>query len=184
MFTLNYQNYMYNMFVGLGTANNYVENLWGKDYVGLDGATVKAYTGSASFVSSAGFGKAMLYPRFKAISGMGIYFGTGPTPAKVDDVTLESPITGGLEKVHSAVSFVKEVDGRYSVCGQYTLKNTSGEPINIYEIGVVVDIYTSSSEKKPVLMERSVLSVPITIGYNETKTVTYKLTFNQALNVE
>lgn len=184
MFTQNYINHRWNCFFGLYGSGNFIPNtgIYGKNYVATTGATTSGYKGFE--IHQADIGRAMANPVISATFGEGIFFGTGPTPATVNDHTLESVIGSGIEIIYSTVSVGKEVDGRYSVCGQYTLRNTSGEPINIYEIGCFAKIYSSSSSSKPVLMERTVLPEPITIGWGEVKLVTYKLTFNQTLNVE
>lgn len=184
MFTQNYINHTWNRFFGVASPSNSIggTGLKGKSYVGTTGNTISGYAHSDMMATD--IGRALWFPVFSSTFGTGIYFGTGATPATRDDYTLESVITTGLQNVYHTVSIVKEADGRYSVCGQYTLKNISDEPINIYEIGCFVSINTSSSAKAPILLERTVLGIPITIGHGDTKLITYKLTFNQALNVE
>lgn len=182
MFTQNFQNYMYNMFFGLKNANGSTGGLFGKNYIDIHGEEKRAYysSDSSGYLS---FGGAMLTPRVQNVGALGVYFGTDSTPATLQDYTLKNPITSGLTVAYKSVSVVKEEEGRYSVCGQYTMQNTSSEPIIIHEIGVVTSFYTSSSATASMLAERTVLGEPITIGPGKAKTVTYKLTFNQGQNV-
>ena len=118
----------------------------------------------------------------------GIYFGTGSTPAKKTDYTLESPITTGLTITNaSALSWQNDGNGKYTVTSDFIVRNTTGAEINISEIGAFGPIYLnanyfnngSSSTWAIVLMERTVLSEPVTIQPNESKLVQYKVTFNQ-----
>lgn len=123
----------------------------------------------------------------------GVYFGSGSTPATKDDYTLESPITSGLSITNpSALTWVDNGNGKYTATASYVVQNTTDAEINIYEIGVFSSVNTyylgssnnSSNQFFLVLMERTVLDVPIVIAPGEAKLVTYKVTFNQTLNVE
>lgn len=116
----------------------------------------------------------------------GVYFGTDPTPATEDDYTLGAVITSGLSISNQGYpTIVQESDDVYSVFAVYTIENTTSSSINIYEIGLFTPINTAVSDTMyPVLMEHTVLDVPISIAAGESKSVTYKLTFNQTLNVE
>lgn len=182
MFTQNFQNYMFNNFFGLGNENYSVGSLRHMVYTNVHGSTITPYGGKDHTVK--GFGKALHYPKIQTVGAYGIYFGTGSTPATINDYKLNNLITSGLSSVYTTVSVAKEAEGRYAICGQYTLQNTSNEPISISEIGVVTGFDTSSSGATAyVLMERTVLGEPITIDPGKAKTVTYKLTFNQGQNV-
>lgn len=71
------------------------------------------------------------------------------------------------------------------------LQYATTSDINIYEIGLfsIVNANTtpgSSSNVKfhSILTERTVLAEPITIKADETKLVTYEITFNQTLRME
>lgn len=123
----------------------------------------------------------------------GVYFGSGSTPASKSDYKLESPITSGLAITNpSNLAWTDDGNGKYEVIADYILRNTSDAEINIYEIGVFSPVnsmsnsmYGSSSNVWWLtLMERTVLNEPISIAPGESKLVTYKLTFNQTLNVE
>lgn len=126
-------------------------------------------------------------------SGVGVYFGSGSTPATKDDYTLESPINSSFSRESvSSLTLITDDPNVYSYVVTYTLKNISNSDINIYEMGVITGVTSSSNFTPtastnvwwPVLMERVVLTEPITIHPGEMKSVTYKITFNQTLNVE
>lgn len=116
----------------------------------------------------------------------GVYFGSGSTEAKPTDYTLENPITAGLT-ITSLSESVKESqpeNGKYVFSADLLVENTTGEGIIIREIGLFTPVTKTSSEVYLTLMNRMVLSEPITIPAGESKVVTYKITFNQTLNVE
>ena len=167
--------------------NETVYSFDGVNYMALDSSTT-AYT-----LSNIGLVGAMLYggllkarassaPSTSTTAGRwathGVQFGQGNTPPTKADLALENPIEEGME-VTNPTAIVKENDenGRYSVSATYSLKNTSETEINICEIGIFLPIKVSSYYF-PSLMERTVLSEPITIPPGEMKVVTYKLTFN------
>lgn len=119
----------------------------------------------------------------------GLYFGTGSTPATKSDYTLEAPITSGLGITRGQPYLSQQNGGIYTYQVNHVLANNTAVEINIYEIGLFLPIETggtslSSMTWHNVLMERTVLTEPITIAPGESKLVTYKITFNQTLNVE
>lgn len=119
----------------------------------------------------------------------GVYFGSGSTPATENDYKLDSLIASGLSIVSgSAVTISKLGNGKYEVFNTYTVRNTTDTEINIYEIGAVVEQTKAFNGYDyyvwPILIERTVLPEPITIKAGEAKIITYKVTFNQTLNVE
>lgn len=188
MFLQNYINHRWNMFFCTLSASDSRYGVYGRNLVDISGATIAMASHADIRLSDIGMAMGAGIGTSATLQGRGIYLGTGPTPATLADYTMEAPITSGLEKIHTAVSIAKEAEGRYSICGQYTVKNVSGEPLNIYEIGCITLVPTSTtannSAPKAVLMERTVLAEPITIGRDEIKLITYKLTFNHALNID
>lgn len=184
MILQNYINFRWDMFFGSTGPNSPQYGVAGQNLVSVEGTKVTC--GGKDTVQRSDLGTCMAAGLAMSATqkAQGIHFGTGSTPATLADYKLEAPITSGLSKVHTAISIAKEADGRYSVCGQYTVKNVSDQPMNIYEIGCVSAVPWGSSDTSYVLMERTVLNEPITIGRDETKLITYKLTFNHALNVE
>lgn len=121
----------------------------------------------------------------------GVYFGSGSTPATATDYKLANPITSGLTITNQgSVTISEEAEDRYTATAGYLLMNTSDTEINIYEvglIGVLAGKYSyapSPLDYRTCLLERQVLPKPVIIAPGETKFVTYKLIFNQILNVE
>lgn len=118
----------------------------------------------------------------------GIYFGTGSTPAAVTDYKLENLISSGLTITNGNVAVTDLGNGKYEVSNDYIVKNTSGAEISIYEIGAVIEstkLYSGYDYYVyPCLVERTVLTEPITIAPGQAKLITYKVTFNQTLDVE
>lgn len=117
----------------------------------------------------------------------GVYFGGGSTPATLNDYCLESPITSGLSVTNPTSPIEESGNGKYTLSASYLVGNTSESDINIWEIGFFgfVGRYKSSTYYKyDTLFERTVLTEPITIQPGESKIVTYKITFNQTLNIE
>lgn len=174
-------------------------------FVACDGGTVNAYEYHAPH-HFGNIGKYMKYGRCRNLEASfagstnlfsnnnpGVYFGTGSTPAHKSDYKLENPITSGLAITNSNSVEVNSGDGNYTISTDYIVRNTTDSEINIYEIGAFGPICTYSGYYSAnsmgntwsmVLMERTVLTEPITIAPGESKLVTYRLTFNQILNME
>lgn len=150
----------------------------------MSGNAIKWYdigqfvTARAATVPSANSNMASVNP--------GVYFGSGSTPAKKSDYKLETPITSGLNITNpSAFTETNDGNGKYEFSASYVLANTSGAEMNIYEVGFVLPINCNyDGYYHPILVERTVLVEPITIPAGGSKMVTYKITFNQTLNVE
>lgn len=115
----------------------------------------------------------------------GVYFGTGSTPATEDDYTLESPITSGLSIDNSAAAVVQEINdaGQWLLSSRYILTNTTDQEIVIREVGLFGAALLDSNDVsktstwKLALLERTVLSEPITIAPGKAKLVTYKVVY-------
>lgn len=123
----------------------------------------------------------------------GVFFGSGSRPAAKDDYTLQSPITSGLSITNPSLVLLNPKEGEYSYVSNFVIKNTTDAEINIYEIGLFIPVCTGSYTYNQVnantpwatiLMDRTVLTKPITIPAGGTRVVTYKITFNHFLNVE
>lgn len=165
---------------------------------GETGATGAYYSSNGSELVQADIGRWMGLGRCQAIKtaqasqysnnafGQGVYFGTGSTPATLSDYTLESPITSGLSITNpSKLVWTDNGMGRYAVKADFILTNTAENEVNIYEIGLISFMYKDDlGYLYPFLMERTVLPEPITIPAGGIKLVTYKITFNQVLNVD
>lgn len=166
MFTEQYIHFRKQLFVSVADSSY-------QSYTAFDGSTFTVQSGS---IWSHDFG-ACMYAQCRALAAgwAGVWFGTGATPAKKADISLESVITSGLEIASGAVPLFSEPSaGVYEVSGTYAVKNTTDADITISEVGYFGSFGASY---KPVLYERTVLDMPITIEPGLTKTITYKLTF-------
>lgn len=135
-------------------------------------------------------------PVSKSASGFwgGLYFGSGSAPATKNDYKLEHPIISGLSFPASKQLVLSQVkEGTYAAEISHLVTNTTGADINIWEVGAVTHLCTTVSSNNtliayttdyPILLERTVFDEPITIPAGESKLVTYKITFNQTLNVD
>lgn len=193
MFTNSYIAFRHNMFFGVpraGAGNTYV---YGKNMTNTAGAATYFWT-SAAMQDAKDIGNAMLGPRCRNIitgassqSGTyyGVYFGSGSTPATRADYTLESPITSGLTFPGVSFECTTDGNGKYVVSVKYAVTNTTESEINIYEIGCFCPVLKDQYDTwHLVMMDRTVLTEPITIPAGGTKIVEYRFTFNQILNVE
>lgn len=189
MFTNNYINFRNSLFFG--------NNLSGKNYLG----TSRSFCGLNEINQSVGYcdiGKNLHTARCGTpVAGTsqgqspdstrpGVYFGTGNTPATKNDYCLESLITTGLSITNpSSIKETNDGAGRYSFTAEYIVNNTTDAEINIYEIGVVTSCKCSNDYcYHPYMMERTVLTTPITVPVGLPAKIVYTITFNQTLNVE
>ena len=195
MFTNNYISFRRNLFFGLLQSKPITTNSGS-----LSAGYFTAPSGSQIYQYAAApydIGSAIRFPRCGSIpttytSGgalieahMGVYFGTGSTPASLADYTLESPITKGRAFAGGLEGAGAYKDGKAEVTGRYIVTNTSGADINIWEIGCFVPVQMSTnSSYQVVMMERTVLTEPITLPAGEAKMVTYKVVFNQTLSAD
>ena len=112
-----------------------------------------------------------------------VYFGSGATPATVDDYCLENPYTD------DAVVSVLTSDGSRVIQDNivtlrfvYALKNLSNDPIVVSEIGLTSTYKTSGSSSTASLcacfVDRTVLDEPVTIAPGATEQVTYTMVYN------
>jgi hypothetical protein len=127
-------------------------------------------------------GQAMNYiltsiPADNGYTQYGVLFGSGTTEPTVDDYCLESPLINGLSVSKSSLT-EKLGDSEDLFYITYTITNTSDADVAISEMGVFGSVYygSKSTQGHPVLMDRTVLSQPITIQPNCAGTVTYKVT--------
>lgn len=190
MFTQNYINFKKAQFTSLGYSSSEMFRV-----TRVDGTSNSCYS---SGVADCDIGGWMTIARCKAFNtastnntwkcGGGVWFGTGSTPANRNDYKLDSPITSGLSITNYQNEYmpliIEESPGKYVLRAEYVLKNTTESEINIWEIGLFTPYCYNITEYWQMLVERTVLTEPITIPAGGTKMVTYKITFNQTLNVE
>lgn len=112
---------------------------------------------------------------------IGLWFGSGATPATADDYCLESPITEGLTIVNNGRIETSDGESTWTFTASYFVTNTTETTISIYEMGLVCLTRCHQYSYKyyfQTLMERTVLSEPIVIEPGETKNISYSITFN------
>ena len=127
------------------------------------------------------------YPPFKvmnnwakSITGTGVSFGTGTTPATASDYVLESILDDTKINVStpSSISF-----SRYDTYEEYTVTfgvtNKTADAITISEMGLTAMPYSPySGGNYYALVDRTVLDNPITIPAGQSKQITYTIRFN------
>ena len=116
----------------------------------------------------------------------GVYFGSGSTPATVDDYKLEHLITTGLTITNPEEIVEQNENDDYYFTSYFILENTTDATINIYEIGLFGEVlkYDKTLYHHAILFRRDVLGEPISIAPGEVKRIAYKLVYHQVLNVE
>ena len=145
---------------------------------------VKTYAGADTYMapvfSSGKFPTSAAASVVFSTSGNGIYLGSGNTPATLDDYKLESQITSGLSASSPTYENGGDADGNPFSRYTFTLTNDTSSDIVVREIGYVQNLATaalngSSSWSALCLLDRTVLSHPITVPANGTATLKYTL---------
>lgn len=170
-----------------------------ENYVNVAGSSIKGYqpslmyacilkymaTGLARTIVTAG-NESNNAPEVSCYPG--VYFGTGVSAPTKQDYVLESPIASGLSITNSSIKESSNDNGKHEFTASYILSNTTDKDLNIYEIGLFLPVTTSSNASKyvwnNVLMERTVLTAPVTVPANGLAKINYTVTFNQTFNVE
>lgn len=192
----NYYEYRRMMFAGGGT--NYTHDpYWDKyNFVGTGGSKLSGL--SAEWAGRGDLGYWLNKGRCQAItsanstneSSFGVFFGTGSTPATLTDYTLANPITSGLTITNTTNLHgrVEDGNGGIELTGSFLLQNTTDAEMNIWEMGIITPVGSGQSSGRvqayPALMERTVLSEPVTIQPGGAKLVIYRVKLNLVLNVD
>ena len=108
----------------------------------------------------------------------GVCFGTGTTPADINDYNIEAPITTGLTVATPSKTTQNETDNYKEYTGTYGVTNTTSSDITITEIGLKGLVYSDNSSSTAILVDRTVLDTPITIPAGQSKQITYTIRFN------
>ena len=137
-------------------------------------------TNNATQIASAGsppLGSMSMYKTNSKYAG--VCFGTGTTPADINDYNIEAPITTGLTVTTPSRTSVNETDSYKEYTGTYGVTNTSSADITITEIGLKGQVYSDSSgASTAILVDRTVLDTPVTIPAGQSKQITYTIRFN------
>lgn len=111
-----------------------------------------------------------------AHQNFGVRFGSGSTPATIDDIALESVITSGLT-ISASVGTQVVDDNGITMPWIYTITNSSAKDITIAEIGLWGYINHGTSAMENALLERTVLDEPVTIPAGGIGMVTYSIRY-------
>lgn len=95
-----------------------------------------------------------------------IAFGSGTTPVTENDYMLEKEIYQNIEYIVQTVS--KTINGEVGkTIIRKVMKNNTGSPITIKEVGLVSQIRGNSNEDYPILLIREILDKPLTVPNGE-----------------
>ena len=110
-----------------------------------------------------------------------IHIGTGDTTPTPDDYTLESPLTSSsVSRTSSAPNSSALLDENNNIIGvrrSVTFQNITSSDIVVKEIGTFLRASINSSNTSTFLIERTVLSSPVTLEPNGTITVAFDVTY-------
>ncbi len=104
-----------------------------------------------------------------------VRFGSGTTPATVNDYTLESQINSDITVTNPNKVTTEQTDSYISWTATFGVK--ASVEITISEIGLIAKAYLSSGAVT-TLVDRTVLDTPITIPAGQSKQITYTIRFN------
>lgn len=108
----------------------------------------------------------------------GTFFGTGTTPATVDDIVLESPITR-TDITHASPGtpgLCVELNADHMlISATHKVTNKSGQDIAITELGAYGNMFTSTDV--PFMLDHTVLQDPIVIPAGQTVPIDYEIRF-------
>ena len=106
----------------------------------------------------------------------GTFFGTGTTPAMVDDIKMQSPIDDSTLSFSNASAITASVGPdhmRMSI--NYDVTNNGTNDVAISEIGVFGTLVSSDP---PFMLDHTVLETPIIIPAGDTKPIAYAVIIN------
>ena len=120
---------------------------------------------------------------YAANLNQGLHIGSGTTAPTENDYKLQTQITSGISVVLTGTVRGVDTNNLPYMDLTYTITNTSSSSITIAELGLVSqNIYcctsstATSATSNQVLLDRTLLSTPITFPANETAAVKYRIT--------
>lgn len=162
---------------------------------GTSFSATRQWLHEAGFLGLLKYGYAKTIVPYRGAQGSGtistgVYFGSGSTPAKLDDYTLEIPITSGLKISNPSSEMYKKDGDKYFYLADFVLRNTSSSDITVSEAGLFVPLYNGSwpadqnsyyVKAYSTMIDRTVLDTPVVIPAGEARLFTYKFTFDQGV---
>lgn len=116
----------------------------------------------------------------------GVAIGSGDTAPTENDYTLETQITG-ISATQSFSTVVDAENEKYVLRYDYTITNDTGNDITIKEIGLFARFSTtgtkgstpssSNSDKKSVMIDRTLLDTPVVIANGDAGIVRYEFAY-------
>lgn len=97
-----------------------------------------------------------------------IKVGTGTTTPTTDDYEIQNE-AAGITCDSTSIGFTSNFTKTYTA----TFSNSTASNVNITELG----LFATNSDLQTFLLDRTVLSTPITIPAGESKTITYEIVF-------
>ena len=106
----------------------------------------------------------------------GVWYGTGNTPASIDDYKLEAAITdGSLSAKAGSSALVASVEADcVRISGPHSITNVTSKDIAISEIGCLGQIESGGNS---FLLDHTVLETPIVIPAGKTVALEYVIKF-------
>ena len=175
MFVSNYYKIMAMNFSGANLSNGTTQS-------GTTSGIYKtsSYWGDVFDIKNTGYGLRFELMTSITSSLAGVAFGTGTTPVTFNDYKLSGNYISGLTASISKSSGSDE-DGAWKTA-LYTITNSNDYDVTIGEVGSFIvccsSTSTQSSSRYSALVERTVLSSPVTIPAGGVGQVTYTLRFN------
>lgn len=113
----------------------------------------------------------------------GVCFGDGTTEPTVEDVCLSGVQHTSISKANTLITFnySTEDNGDFVLTAVYTITNTLANDITIAEVGLAAKgsyFYGGYNYHVPILVEHSLLEIPITIPAGGVGQVTYTIRMN------
>ena len=132
-------------------------------------------TGTASFGNNNWYGILCDMNKYEDGGYQYVRFGSGTTPATVNDYKLESQIDSGITVANPSKVTTEQTDSY--ILWTVTFGVSASVETTISEIGLISKAYTPSGVAN-TLVDRTVLDTPITIPAGQSKQITYTIRFN------
>lgn len=137
--------------------------------------SIENTTGTVSMNSSNWYGVFGSMNCYETNGYQYVRFGSGTTPATVNDYKLESLIDSGITVAHPNIVTTEQTDSYIS--WTVTFGVSASVEITISEIGLIAKAYRPNGVID-TLVDRTVLDTPVTIPAGQSKQITYTIRFN------